>query len=184
MKFPKRRELRTFILFIAIMLLYIHLIEPLLLGSPIAKGLQVSEAGAVASLQSSWNTNVSVSADKIYYPDIDHTLLVGPLCVGIREIFIFSIMVLVLGICALKTKLISLAIFIPIILIENIIRLLLLYPVAVEHGIKAMEDSHNAMWTFWQIIFVLLLFVLWFFLFNKPQKDKSRKKNQENGKQV
>jgi len=157
--------LRSFIWFLLLLVLYLSIVEYLIQHTPFALPLQLLEANIVASTQGALGVTVYADGYNLFYPGNALQLVVGPLCTGIREMFLFAIVVLPLGAMSLRKKAKSLAVFLPAILVENLLRLWMLYPLASAHGFRTMGEVHDLVWTYGQIIFLVGLLFLWFYLF-------------------
>jgi exosortase/archaeosortase family protein len=173
--FSKQANKRIFRLLL-ILLFYLVVVETLIQHTDILIPLQVFETHLVASLQSLFSIPVSVSHGFVLsYSDIDLDLVVGPLCTGIREMFLFVIIVLPLGIKSLRKRLNYLLLFLFAIFMENILRLSILYPMAKSAGVGSMYSYHDFIWVYGQAIFLAILLVLWFYIFPRVEKDPHKK---------
>ena len=183
------QPIRNLIIFFIALIFYLLVVEHLIQHTAFALPLQLLEANIVASTQALAGADVHAAGIVLSYPDQNLHLIIGPLCVGIREMFLFAIIILPLGILSLRKRLRSLAIFLPIILVENIVRLWMLYPLAQSYGIERMEVSHDLMWTYGQMIFLLLLLFIWYYFFSgirpsgvKESSSKNKKDDSNNPK--
>jgi|GEM_PF-1830408 len=172
------------IIYVAAITIYIGAIDPPIMSSGITQPLQQAEASLVAGLQSmlGGDAHLSDTGDVINYPSSGTSLFIGPMCVGVREALIFSILLLLFLGVPLKVKLIGLGVFIPAILIENIARLAILAPVAGSYGRAAMSSVHGAVWLYGQALFLLALFLTWFQFFAKPAIRKVKRSAEEKQK--
>lgn len=176
--------MRSFLLFLLLIAFHLAVLEYLIQHTFFALPLQLLETNIVASTQSLAGIDVFAAGSSLFYPGKRLELVIGPLCTGIREMLLFTIIILPFGLVSLRRKLRSLAVFLPIILLENIARLWMLYPLAGAYGIGTMYVAHDFVWTYGQMAFLLLLVFVWFRLFASPavaapvvhQKGRKRKK--------
>jgi len=164
---------RSFLLFLLILVFYLVIIEYLIQHTSFALPLQLAETSFVSSTQGLFGIPVFSEQYSLFYPDKNLQLIVGPLCTGIREMFLFAIVILPFGALTLRKKLRSLAFFLPMILAENIARIWLLYPLANAYGVQTMNLAHDFVWTYGQIAFLVALLFLWFRFFGRPGVDKA-----------
>lgn len=157
--------MRSFILFLLLLVIYLSAVEYLIQHTPFALPLQLLETNIVASTQSAFGISVYASGYNLFYPGNTLQLVVGPLCTGIREMFLFAIVIIPFGVMSIRKKAKSLLVFLPAILVENILRLWVLYPLASAHGFRMMGEVHDIIWTYGQITFLLGLLFIWFYLF-------------------
>lgn len=157
--------LRSFTMFLLLLIVYLSAVEYLIQHTSFARPLQLLETNIVASTQSAFGINVYADGYNLFYPGNTLQLVIGPLCTGIREMFLFAIVILPFGAISMRRKLKSLAIFLPAILVENILRLWALYPLASAHGFRTMGEVHDLIWTYGQIAVLVGLLFIWFYLF-------------------
>lgn len=134
--------------------------------------LQYIVAKTVYLIQQALGINVELKGLILHYPgilDLNITLL----CTGINEILFFSLILLGFIGVSLKTKLKGYTIFFPIIILENIARIVLLQPLAIVIGKRAAVSFHNFSFKYGQAIFVILLVIIWFQLFAKREFKNS-----------
>ena len=169
-----------------LLVFYLLVVEYLIQETFFFLPLQLFETGIVQSTQSLAGINVYSVSEHLFYPDHELHLIVGSLCTGIREMFLFAIIILPFSGISRQRKLKSLAIFLPIILIENLIRLWLLYPLASNYGVGTMNVAHDIIWQYGQIGFLILLLFIWFRFYSRLSrvKEKGGKGNKKKAKKV
>lgn len=172
---------RSFILFILLLLLHLGLFEYLIQHTDIVFPLQLLETQIISSVQTFAGVDVVAVEDMLYYPSHDLHLIVGPVCTGIREMLLFAIVVIPFGALTFRKKLKSLAFFLPVILVENLARISLLYPVASSYGVRTMDLSHDIIWGYGQLAFLILLLLVWFYYFSglRPAGVKEKRNGGE-----
>jgi exosortase/archaeosortase family protein len=134
--------------------------------------LQYIVAKTVYLIQQALGINVELEGLILHYPgvlDLNITLL----CTGVNEILFFSLILLGFIGVSLKTKFKGYTLFFPIIILENIARIVLIQPLAIVIGKKAAVSFHNFSFKYGQAIFVILLAIIWFQLFAKQEFKKS-----------
>ena len=136
------------------------------------KILQQITAKIVYLIQNMLGITVTLQDTTLNYIEL-FSIRVTLLCTGINEILFFSLILLGFTGISLRTKLKGYAIFFPIILVENIIRLIILQPLAVRFGKEAALNFHNFSFKYGQIIFILILVIIWFHYFAKKEFRKS-----------
>ena len=108
-------------------------------------------------------------ATGLVYPEPLNTVIIIPDCTAILEM-IFIIALMMGFIMAFKMKMNMKkrlkwsAILCGIIFVENQVRLVLNWPIAKAYGYEGWHRIHMAWWKTYQLIFVLLLFVVWLLL--------------------
>jgi len=164
---------RDVVVFLSLVIAFVLVIDPFLEHSGVTQPLEELSAGIISGIQGSLGIENYRHINTVYYPDIGLNVVVGPLCLGLREISLFLIAVVVLGKAAKRIK--ALAAFLIVIFAQNIARMLLIYPFAKSVGFEGMVIVHDAMWQFGQAAFLLAMLALWFWLFREPSKDKRAK---------
>lgn len=134
--------------------------------------LQQIIAKTIYSIQSALGINVVLQDTILYYPKL-FSLNMTLLCTGINEILFFSLILLGFIGVSLKTKLKGYAIFFPIILAENIARVTIIQPLAILLGKTTALSFHNFSFKYGQMIFIIILVIIWFHCFAKKEFRKS-----------
>jgi len=114
---------------------------------------------------------VVVEGSTLYYaPPSDQAFYVEliPECAGVVEILIFVIMLTVFRGVGREAKIKGALIFVPVIFVENIARLAVLYPMSVWLGVDAMWSVHSIIWQYGQFAILLLLFGIWYLTLASP----------------
>jgi exosortase/archaeosortase family protein len=126
------------------------------------------EAAIVAGVQRLLGVPVAVSDLTLRYTppagDAFNVELI-PECAGVVEMLIFVIMLLVFRGVGWEAKMKGILIFLPVVFVENIARLAVLYPLAVWLGTSSMWSVHSLIWRYGQLLFLLGLFGIWYFRF-------------------
>lgn len=130
--------------------------------------LQLLMAKIVYLIQHAAGIDVVLQDVTLHYPGA-FRLEVSLLCTGINEILFFSLVLLGFIGVSLKTKLKGYAVFFPIILGENLIRVLSIQPLASLLGEGAALSFHNFSFKYGQMIFLVIIVVLWFNYFAKEE---------------
>jgi len=139
--------------------------------------LQRAEAYSVFALQSGMGVNATFNSTEISinYASPQFSMEVIALCTGISELLFFTFLVLLFRGPKWRTKAKGLAIFLPIIFIINIIRLLLIYPIAIQFGVQAMWDIHWFVWKYGMFVMLMALFTLWYLIWARKDLEKAMK---------
>jgi len=137
--------------------------------------LQRGEAYSVFALQTAAGINATFNSTEISiaYASPQFSMQVIALCTGISELLFFAFLVLLIRDVRIRTKLKGLAVFLPIIFIINIVRLLLIYPIALQFGVQAMWDVHWFIWKYGMFVVLMALFAVWYLAFAKKDIIKS-----------
>jgi len=85
-------------------------------------------------------------------------------CTGMHELVFLASMILPFRSIPLKNRLRGLAVALPLMFVLNMGRLLMLYPLAVAIGNSGMWRWHWLIWKYGQLIIVLMIFLVWFYL--------------------
>lgn len=133
--------------------------------------LQVLEAKIVYIIQSPF-TDVAQRGAMLLYQDFAVEVVWD--CLGIRQSLFFLLLVFSFYQVNLREKLRALW-FVPVIIIANIARIAVLYPMFVLFGAEKTAAVHEFMYAYGNGIFILLLFVLWFYVFGLGECKKKRK---------
>jgi len=174
---------KSLLLFALILIFYLIVVEYILQYTDTVFPVQIFETNLVVAVQSFFAVDVYAEGSVLFYPYSRLSLYVGPICVGLREMALFSIVVLSLSMVSLKTRLRGLAIFLPLIFLENFLRLLVIFPIYQSAGFEGMVNLHDLLWQYGQIIFLVLLLFIWFHFFAKKELGKSaRHKHKSNTK--
>lgn len=166
----------TIIIFIGLVF-YTFLINYIVIHVDLA-WLQNAEALAVFSAQS-WigiNASFNQTLTAISYANPAFEMQIIALCTGISELVFFTFLVLLFRGPSWRTKGKGLAIFLPVIFIINIIRLLMIYPLALWFGVQAMWDIHWFIWKYGMLAVLLALFSAWYLLFAEKEMRTSMKR--------
>jgi exosortase/archaeosortase family protein len=173
----------TLLLFEAVFLLATEVIIPKAAHIEPSNSLypiQVLEARAVYSAHSALGYPVELKNEiGIYYysqafRNSELSMSIQAPCVGIHEIVFLSALITGFRGVACKLKLKWIAILGSVLFIENLIRLLLLYPIALWVGEDTMWYYHYIFWKYGHLIIILTLFVIWF-LFVAMNTQRRRK---------
>ncbi|MDI6855765.1 MAG: exosortase/archaeosortase family protein [Candidatus Thermoplasmatota archaeon] len=95
-------------------------------------------------------------------------------CAGIHEIVFISALITGFRGVPRKLKLKWIATLGAVLFIENLIRILVLYPIALRVGEDAMWYSHYIYWKYGHLAIILTLFVLWVLFVAKRQGEKQK----------
>ncbi len=153
--------------------------------------LQVVETRVVYELQSAAGVPVEIGPDDtpwkldLKYDDLDDRVItMSPECAGFQEMVFISVLVLGFGGIALRKRIKWAFLLSGVIFIENIVRVLMIHFLAIRWGWDyAWDDFHSYFWREGQLIFVMILFILWFmFVANKEIARKAPKKKGSKGK--
>jgi len=132
--------------------------------------LQQFEAGAVYTVQSLFGVPVEMTNPTILHyaaPAQGFDVEIIALCTGIGEILFFIFLVMLFRGVEWHAKLKGLGVFIPVIFIMNLLRLVLIYPLALWFGIEAMWGIHWFFWKYGTFIILMIFFSLWYLLIAK-----------------
>jgi len=129
--------------------------------------LQVWEASAVSWLQNSAGieNTLNLADISIAYASPAFSMQIIALCTGISELLFFAFLAMLMRGPKMGSRLKGLAIFLPAIFIINIIRLLMLHPLAAWLGVQAMWEVHWFIWKYGMFIVLMALFAAWFMAF-------------------
>jgi len=94
-------------------------------------------------------------------------------CSGFHETVFLSVLILGFYGVELKKKLKWAGIFAVVIFIENLIRIIILFPYYLIYGRDKGEMLHYYWWNYYQYVFIMTLFMLWFYFV--AWKDVDRK---------
>ena len=115
-------------------------------------------------------------------PEVSHGLEIASACTGLRETLFIGLLVLLFRDVRLKVRIKWIAIFALVIFIENIIRILSIYPVEQAYDFDTWDRFHYYWWNVGQFILIMTLFLLWVhFVAHKDimQQKKERKRQKE-----
>jgi len=98
------------------------------------------------------------------------------LCIGLGEMLFFAFLVLLFRGAGWKAKGYGLAIFLPLIFMINILRLVLIYPLALGFGVQAMWDIHWHIWKWGMFAVLMALFTIWYMFWTRKDLEKVMKK--------
>ncbi len=129
--------------------------------------LQQFETATVYTLQSSFGVPVEMrDSITLHYmsPAPGFNVEIIALCTGIGEILFFIFLIMLFRGVSWQAKAKGLGIFIPIIFIMNLLRLILIYPLALWVGIEAMWGIHWFLWKYGTFIILMLFFSAWYLL--------------------
>ncbi len=132
--------------------------------------LQRAEAYLVVALSRAVGIEVALeNGIEMHYlhPLPDHTFLnlrLGPDCTGIMELVFLVALILSFRHVPLKNRLRWSAVLGSVLFFENILRMVLNYPIAVRlGGVVQWLRFHNIWFTYGQLVVVMALFALWYF---------------------
>lgn len=138
--------------------------------------IQVFEARIVYMIQKALGFPVEIkNGIELYYysPNFRHGCLgigISTVCTGIHEIVFLSALIMGSRGAELKTKFKWICIFAIFLFVENLVRLITLYPIALWVGEDNMWVSHYYFWKYGHLAIILMLFGLWF-IFVAWKKD-------------
>lgn len=98
--------------------------------------------------------------------------VIGPECTGLHEIIFIMLLVLGTKYIPWKVKIKWASILGGILFIENLLRIILLYPLAVWKGARWEDRFHYYFWQYGQYMIVMTLFILWFYFVGLKEADK------------
>jgi len=101
-----------------------------------------------------WYTNSAFTSGNL-------VLEINGICTGIFEIAFLSVLVMGFREISFRKRLKGLEILGVIVFVENIIRIFLLYPLAVYFNMQTMWNFHDTLWKFGQLVFVMILYSIW-----------------------
>ena len=102
-------------------------------------------------------------ATGLVYPEPLHTIIIIPDCTAILEMMFITAMMMGFNLrMKIKTRLKWAAVLCGVIFVENIVRLVCNWPIAKAYGYAEWQEIHIQWWKTYQLIFVILLFVIWF----------------------
>ena len=159
------------LIFSALAAAYFFLVKFLQANSQMFYPLQAIEAKIVYLIQKPF-TDVVLSGSKLLYQGF--IVNVSWDCLGLRQSVFFLILVFSFYQIELDRKLKSLY-FVPIIILANILRIAVLYPLFVVLGAERTVLIHEFLYAYGNGILILLLFALWFYVFGL-QKSKHKRK--------
>ena len=116
-------------------------------------------------IQSSIGWPVQLSLPNILYyslPSPGFGVEIITLCIGFGEMLFFTFLIALFRGATIRSKIKGLIIFLPTIFAINLLRLLMLYPMAEWLGINGMWDLHWHIWKWGMFVLIMVLFVLWF----------------------
>jgi exosortase/archaeosortase family protein len=134
--------------------------------------LQQFEVWFVYSVQRAFGVPVDMTSPitlQYYLPAPGFGVEIIALCTGVGEILFFAFLVLLFRGVGWRAKAKGLAVFLPVIFIENLLRLIFIYPLAVWFGVEAMWDTHWFMWKYGTFAVLMLLFSLWYMLIARKE---------------
>ena len=92
-------------------------------------------------------------------------------CVGMHEMVFLSALIIGFRGVSRKIKFKWLLILCSVLFIENLVRIIILYPLALQVGEDAMWYSHYIFWKYGHLVIILTMFVLWvYFIARKESK--------------
>lgn len=165
---------RNVVIFVLVFLVYLVVVESIIQNTGVLLPLQILETKIVAALQGAFGTEVYTWGTVLHYPNIELTLYIGPICTAVREMMIFSLLVLFFPGATREAKKFGILIFVPLIFLENIARLAVLHPLAEAYGTGDMFRIHDLFWVHGQILFLVSLILIWFYFFVFKELEKPR----------
>lgn len=145
--------------------------------------LQVFEAKVVYYIQSLLGFPVElVDSTTLRYNNSDIVGLfpnqkIGPECTGFHEAVFIMLLVLGFKYISWKTKIIWAFILGVVMFVENIVRIVMLYPIAVWKGARWEDKFHYYFWHYGQYMIVMTLFILWFLFVARKEACKYFEQN-------
>ena len=139
--------------------------------------LQQAEAYSVFAAQGSMGIAATYNPAEvaIAYASPRFSMQIIALCTGISELLFFAFLVLLFMGPRWKTKAKGLAIFLPVIFVINLLRLLLIYPMALWLGVQGMWDVHWFIWKYGMFAALMALFTLWYWLWARKDLQETMK---------
>lgn len=126
--------------------------------------LQQIIAKTVCYTQNVLGIEVMLQDTLLTYPNL-FRIEITLLCTGINEILFFSLILLGFIGVSMKTKLKGYAIFFPIIIAENMVRIIVIQPLATIFGKNMALTFHDFSFKYGQAVFVTVLVIVWFYCF-------------------
>ena len=157
---------------LALYLLFLDVVFPYIDFSLLLRG----EALIVFGLQKLSGIPVTLDGTTFHYSMVsekDFYIELIPECLGVAEILLFLIMLAIFRGVGRDAKIRGAVIFVPVIFIENILRLATLYPMAVWLGVDMMWSVHFVIWYYGQFAFLMLLFALWYLILGRSDLSAS-----------
>ncbi len=168
------------LLFEFIFISFTDFIIPILTGVAPANSLyplQVFETDIVYGVQKllGFPVEITNNIDLNYYSSSFRngclSVEISTACVGMHEIVFLSALITGFRGVSRKIKFKWLLILCPVLFVENLIRIIILYPLALQIGEDAMWYSHYIFWKYGHLAIILLIFVLWaYFIARKESK--------------
>ncbi|MBU4189994.1 MAG: exosortase/archaeosortase family protein [Candidatus Thermoplasmatota archaeon] len=130
--------------------------------------IQVFEARIVYIIQKALGFPVEIknNIDLYYYSSAfkrgELGMEISTACTGMYEIVFLSALMIGSRGANLKTKFKWICIFAVFLFAENLVRLIMLYPIALWIGEDGMWVSHYYFWKYGHLTIILILFGLWF----------------------
>jgi len=152
---------------LAIYALFLNTVYPMLDLSFLAN----LNANLVYSLQRLFGVPVELDGTTLFYTTGEGSFYIEiiPECTAVIETLMFIILLAVFRGAGRNAKIRGVIIFVPVIFIENIIRLSTLYAIASYFGIDFMFAVHYHIWLWGQLLFVLALFSIWYMVFARHE---------------
>ena len=130
--------------------------------------IQVFEARIVYMVQKALGFPVEIknNIDMYYYSSAfrrgELGMEISTACTGMYEIVFLSALIIGSRGAKIKTKIKWICIFAVFLFIENLVRLITLYPIALWIGEENMWIAHYYFWKYGHLAIILTLFGLWF----------------------
>ncbi len=134
--------------------------------------LQQVIAKTVYYIQKVLGIEVMLQDTLLTYPGL-FRIEITLLCTGINEILFFSLILLGFIGVSMKTKLKGYAIFFPVIIAENMVRIIVLQPLATIFGKNMALTFHDFSFKYGQAVFITALAIIWFYWFARTEFRKS-----------
>ncbi len=131
--------------------------------------LQAITTGIVYIFQRLFGAEIAVYGFNLVYEN-GLSVLISSICVGIEQLIFFWLMLSFFVGIDFRKKVRGFLSFAPIILLFNLFRLLMLYPLSVFYGVTFAWAVHDFLFIYGQGIFLLGLIVLWYFSVRKINK--------------
>lgn len=128
-----------------------------------------------------WSEPPGTAGPVLILPDVSHGLEIASACAGLRETLFLGLLVLLFRDVRLKVRIKWVVIFAIIIFIENIVRILSIYPVERAYDFDTWDRFHYYWWNVGQFIFIITLFLLWvhFVAHKDIQRQRRERKRQK-----
>ncbi len=148
----------------ATLLLTYKILTSLNLYQKITYPFQLITIHLINSIQNLIGIDVTIDNFNLIYSN-NLIIWISPICIGIEQLIFFYFMISFFIAIDFKTKIKGLLTFAPIILMANLIRLFLIYPLSVIYSIETTWRIHDFIFIYGQGFFLLILVVIWYYFF-------------------